>query len=126
MGHGEMRATVCAFQRAFRSKKREERREQERKKERRMRPRQRVGARGKKEVAGRRGGGDTRVSKDVMRERNGKNEMRCERGRGSERELMRVRSEGNEREPERECEDAMRGRKERAGSGRDGKEREAW
>lgn len=31
-----------------------------------------------------------------------------------ERELMRVRSEGNERELERECEDEMRGWKERA------------
>lgn len=38
----------------------------------------------------------------------------------NECELMRVRSEGNERELERECEDVMRGRKVRAGSGRDG------
>lgn len=42
-------------------------------------------------------------------------ERERERERKSERELMRVRSEGNERELERECEDAMRGRKERAG-----------
>lgn len=57
-------------------------------------------------------GGDTRVSKDVMRERNGENEMRNvrERERASERELMRVRSERNERELEREREDEMRGR----------------
>lgn len=61
---------------------------------------------GKKEVAG----GDTRVSKDVMRERNGENEMRNVRERASERELMRVRSERNERELEREREDEMRGR----------------
>lgn len=39
-----------------------------------------------------------------------------------ERELMRVRSEGNERELERECEDEMRGWKERA-AGRAGWER---
>lgn len=46
--------------------------------------------------------------------------------RACERELMRVRSERNERELEREREDETRGRKERAGDGRDGKEREAW
>lgn len=49
-----------------------------------------------------------------MRERNGEDEMRGERGGESERkresELMRVRREGNERELERECEDETRGR----------------
>lgn len=56
-----MRVTMCAFQRTFSFcwRKRE-----------RKKPRQRVSARGKKEVAG----GDTRVSKDVMRERNGERE----------------------------------------------------
>lgn len=51
-----------------------------------------------------------------MRERNGEDEMRGERGGESEKkreresELMRVKREGNERELERECEDETRGR----------------
>lgn len=61
MGHGEMRATVYAFQRAFPfcSRKREEEE---------LRPRQRENASGEKGSCGREEG-DTRVSKDVMREK---------------------------------------------------------
>lgn len=81
----------------------------------------------KKEIAGGgRGEGNTRVSKDVMRERNDEKERKerdAVREKENECELMRVRSEGNERELGRECEDVMRGTKRARAGKREGRER---
>lgn len=62
-----MRATVCAFQRAFsfRTREGQDRREKERKKNETATKRE-GGARGRKKEVAR---GDTKVSKDVTRER---------------------------------------------------------
>lgn len=93
MAHGGNESDcVCTFQRAFPFCAREN--------DERARFRGRESAREKKKLV-KVYRNDTRVSKDVVRERNGEtvNEMRCvrkrerERGNAKERELMRVRSE---------------------------------
>lgn len=77
-----MRATVYAFQHAFpflsKTRGKERKREEKRKKNETATKEEREREKGSR---GWGRGGDTRVSKDVMRERNGENEMRCERGR---------------------------------------------
>lgn len=83
----------CArsFQRAFpsRLKKRERDGRGERGRERKKNEIATKGGR-EREKGSREGGSDTRVSKDVMRERNGEDEMRGERGGESERKRERA------------------------------------